>query len=332
MQEVPYNTAVVVLNMQWQISPRLDYALSANNTLVLRYNHTQSSNLSGVGGFTLPNQETQSYTKGNTVQITETSILGTKAVDETRFQFRDNPYSNVNNANGSPDVPGLNVNGAFMSGGAPLGIVNGLAANNTDTKGFELTNFVTLAEGNHVNASVCAQTDESILSTNKLQRQLHVQRAQHHHRGPSGMSGGHRHYRPDLLDIYQQTEVMLQAGDSIQSILQSGCGPSEFTLNSGITYWPVRQFDLGAYVQDDLALPSEPHHQHWRSLRNPKQYFGSPGFCAPLRFRLGAGSQRKQTVEDGHSRRIRHLLRPARRKQHAEHAPLQRLGGTKLHH
>ncbi len=167
--EVQFNTAVVVPNMQWQISPRLDYALSANNTLVLRYNHTQSSNLTGVGGFTLPNQETQSYSKGNTVQITETAILGTKAVDETRFQFRDN-HSNVNNANGSPDVPGLNVNGAFMSGGAPLGIVNGLAANNTDTKGYELTNFVTLAEGNHaIKVGFRArQTDESILSTNNF--------------------------------------------------------------------------------------------------------------------------------------------------------------------
>jgi len=252
LQEVPYNIAVVVPNMQWQISPRLDYALSSTNTLVVRYNHTQSSLLSGVGAFTLPNQETQSYTKGNTVQITETAILGTAAVDETRFQFRDN-HNNINNANGDPNVPGLNVNGSFMAGGAPYGLINGLAATNTDTLGYELTNFVTLAKGNHaIKIGFRArQTNESLLSTNNYNGSYTFNAPTITSGGIPACFAGTGITAPTSLDLYQQTEEMLSQGIPISTILAQGCGPSEFTLNSGITYQPVRQFDLGAYVQDD---------------------------------------------------------------------------------
>ena len=84
-----YNTAIVTPNRLWMISPRLDYAINQNNTLIVRFNHTSNSNEGGVGQFSLADQEYTQYTKNNTVQITETSVLGTVAIDETRFQFRD---------------------------------------------------------------------------------------------------------------------------------------------------------------------------------------------------------------------------------------------------
>ena len=39
------------------ISPRLDYAIDRNNTLILRFNHTSSTTEGGVGQFSLPDQE-----------------------------------------------------------------------------------------------------------------------------------------------------------------------------------------------------------------------------------------------------------------------------------
>ena len=75
-------------NSLWRINPSLVYAINQNNTLVIRYNHTQASNEGGVGGFNLPTQEVQNVIRNNQVQITETSVIGTIAVDETRFQFR----------------------------------------------------------------------------------------------------------------------------------------------------------------------------------------------------------------------------------------------------
>ena len=73
--------------------------------------------IGGVGGFNLADQETQAFVKNNTVQITETSIIGTKAVDETSFQFRDS-HNNTNGV-GTFGIPGINVSGSENTGGAP---------------------------------------------------------------------------------------------------------------------------------------------------------------------------------------------------------------------
>ncbi len=47
---------------------------------------------------------------------------------------------------------------------------------------------------------------------------------------------------------------MLAAGVPISTILAQGCGPSQFSLSSGIPYQQARQFDLGVFVQDDWRL------------------------------------------------------------------------------
>src|SRR5579863_827222 len=112
--EVPYIGAYPTPNRLLQLTGRIDYALNATNTLVMRYTHTQNSNVGGVGGLALPTQQTNGTGKINDVQITETAILGTRAVDETRFQFRDSHNSTSPVA--SPG-PGINVSGSFNSGG-----------------------------------------------------------------------------------------------------------------------------------------------------------------------------------------------------------------------
>lgn len=150
---VPYNQGVLTPNLQWQINPRIDYQINGSNTLVVRYNHSSSSNVGGVGNFSLPTQETQSYNKNNMVQITETAVLGTVAVDETRFQFRNN--NSNNNALGNSAIPGIDVGGSFNSGGAPF--TGGI--NYNDNRGYELSNTVTFTHGAHAmkSAPACAR-------------------------------------------------------------------------------------------------------------------------------------------------------------------------------
>jgi hypothetical protein len=243
--ETPYNAAVLTPNALWQISPRIDYQLNATNTLVLRYNHTQSSNVSGVGGFSLPTQETQGFIKNNQVQITETAILGTKAVDETRFQFRDN--HNNQNGVGTFDIPGVDVSGSFSSGGAPF------AANFTHNKGYELQNIVTTSLGKHaLKAGFRArQTDLSSQSTSNFNGTWLFNAPNVRTGIPACLANI---AAPTSLDLYQQTEVLLAQGVPISTILAEGCGPSQFTLSSGIPLATVRQFDLGAFVQDDWRV------------------------------------------------------------------------------
>jgi len=141
LQEVPFNGVFPTPQRFWLISPRIDYQLNANNTLVVRYNHTANSTVGGVGQFALPTQETTQEQKNNTVQATETIIIGTKAVDETRFQFFDSHVNQV--AVGDFSISGLNVSSSFNSGGAPFSL------NFNDTKTYELQNILTITEGKH---------------------------------------------------------------------------------------------------------------------------------------------------------------------------------------
>ena len=235
-----YNSAYPTPNHLWMISPRLDYQLNATNTLVLRYNHSQASNVSGVGGFSLPDQETNSYTRNNNAQITETAILGTKAVDETRFQFFDSHITQQ--GIGDFSIPGINVSSSFNAGGAPL------QQNFTHTKDYEIQNIVTLSEGTHAVkiGARARQSDLTSQSTSNFNGSWTFGT-------PNASAACMASYgsNPTSLDLYQQTELLLSQGVPISTVLSQGCGPTQFTLSNGIPIQGVRQFDLGAFVQDD---------------------------------------------------------------------------------
>jgi hypothetical protein len=248
LQEVPYNSAYRTPNALWRINPRLDYAINKNNTLVIRYNHTQASSEGGVGGFALPTQETQNVQRNNEVQITETAVLGTVAVDETRFQFRDNHTDGF--GLGSFDIPGINVSSAFNSGGAPY------TANNNVNKGFELHNILTTTRGKHaIKVGFRArQTDTSSLTNSDFN-------GSYSFTPPNPLSGLPVCVNPvtgisagSSLDVYQDTELLLAQGVPMTQVLANGCGPYQFSLSSGIPYQQARQFDLGAFVQDDWRI------------------------------------------------------------------------------
>jgi hypothetical protein len=242
----PFTQAVLTPNLQWQVNPRIDYQLNSWNTLVIRYSHSSGSTVGGVGGFALPTQETQTFTKNNQVQITETAVLGTVAVDETRFQFR-NSNSNTN-ASGDPNIPGVNVSSAFNSGGAPF-----VGGNYTDNRGYELNNILTFTRGAHalkVGARM-RQTDEFSKATSNFNGSWSFNT-------PNTLNGVPQCLQsygtnPTSIDLYQQTQELLQS-ETIQQVLASGCGPNQFTLSSGIPVQNVGQFDLGVFVQDDWRI------------------------------------------------------------------------------
>ncbi len=242
--EVPYIGAFPTPNRLLQLTGRLDYALSPTNTLVIRYTHAQNSNVGGVGGLALPTQVTDSVGKTNEIQVTETSIIGTKAVDETRFQFEDRHTSSSPLA--SPG-PGINVSGAFNSGGPPQ-----TQPDYTFNTGYELANTITMTQGTHA-IKIGARARESLItdfSTSNFNGSYTF-----------SLNGGVvpaclqslavGGYEPTSLDLYRQTQIELNQGIPISTIVAQGCGPTQFTLSSGLPLLNVRQEDLGAFVQDD---------------------------------------------------------------------------------
>jgi hypothetical protein len=123
------------------LSPRLDWALSKNNTLTARYQYyrdTETNNC--VGLFSLPSQACSTKSTEDTVQIGDTQVYGSKIVNETRFQYvRDNSLQTPGDTN-----PTVNVIGAFSGGGSGSGNSNDLQNR------YELQNYTSLIHGNHV--------------------------------------------------------------------------------------------------------------------------------------------------------------------------------------
>src|SRR5262249_49764749 len=87
---VDFNATVPVPSRRTTFSPRIDYQINPNNTLVGRYNFTRFTNVQGVGGFSLPSRAYGSENEEQSVQLTETAVINKTIVNETRFQFEHN--------------------------------------------------------------------------------------------------------------------------------------------------------------------------------------------------------------------------------------------------
>ncbi|HTW31156.1 MAG TPA: carboxypeptidase regulatory-like domain-containing protein, partial [Candidatus Sulfotelmatobacter sp.] len=122
------------------LSPRLDWALTPNNTLTARYQYyrdTETGNLDSP--LSLSTQAYYSQSTEDTVQISDTQVFGTKIVNETRFQYlRDNSLQNPTDTN-----PATNVLGSFTGGGFNSGNLNDLQ------NAYEIQNYTSLIHGNH---------------------------------------------------------------------------------------------------------------------------------------------------------------------------------------
>ena len=123
------------------IGPRLDWALSKNNTLTARYQYyrdTETNN--GIGQLSLPSQAYDSTSTEQTLQISDTQVIGSKIVNETRFQYnRDQDNQNPLDLN-----PAVSVQGTFVGGGSEQGTSNDLQNR------YEMQNYTSLIHGNHI--------------------------------------------------------------------------------------------------------------------------------------------------------------------------------------
>jgi hypothetical protein len=100
------------------ISPRIDFALGEKNTLTVRYqyNVTGAQN-SGVGNTNLPTSGYNTETTENTIQVSDTQIISSRVINETRFEYeRDHSTQQPLDT-----TPTLTVQGIFTAGGSNAG-------------------------------------------------------------------------------------------------------------------------------------------------------------------------------------------------------------------
>ncbi len=130
-----YQLASPTPNTRTDISPRVDLQLGEKNTLTtrFRYERRDLSN-QGVGNLSLPGSGYNSSSSEITVQMTDTQVVSSRIINETRFEYeRDHSSENPQST-----APTITVQGNFVDGGANTGTVSD---NQTH---FELHNYTSI--------------------------------------------------------------------------------------------------------------------------------------------------------------------------------------------
>ena len=228
---VDFGQAFLVPRRNLFLSPRLDYAINTNHTLVVRYNFNRSTtDNQGIGGFTLPERGFNTAFTNHNIQITETAILNPTTINETRFQFT----RSRNEQDGNNDVPALDVSGAFGSGGSQVG--NSFNVR----KSWELNNFTAKQKGTH-----------AIKFGGRIRHVDVDDTSESNFGGSWSFSGG---FGLTSIERYQLTLDMLDQGFTPAQVRAAGGGATSFRINAGNPFADVSQTDLGFFIQDDWRI------------------------------------------------------------------------------
>ncbi len=253
----PFTQSVVTPSSMMNFAPRIDYQISTNNTLTMRFEErTNSKDNAGLGGKSLPppysNLAYNTDGSNQNLMITETSILNPKIVNETRFQYTRSYSESLGN-----QIPSINVAGAFVTGG------NGVGGTHDRGHHYELTNVSSLAHGIHT-----------------VRFGVRVRRDSDQSNQPQGFNGGFTFLGgsvpllgPDnqilydsngneqvtfltSLQLYIQTLQLMQAGLNQPQIEALGRGPDRFSIQAGQSYISANRWDAAPFIQDDWRVKS----------------------------------------------------------------------------
>jgi hypothetical protein len=155
----PFSQAVPNPDTRFNLSPRLDYQVSATNTLSVRYQYyRQNQDNESVGAFNLASLGTNQFDSESTLQVSDTQTLNPRTINETRFQY----IHEVANQTPVSTTPMISVSGAFASGGNSTGT-------NDDTQNrYELQNATYMTLGKRSSAGDCARPPTRIPRTHYL--------------------------------------------------------------------------------------------------------------------------------------------------------------------
>lgn len=231
---------------------RFDVQLNERNTLVGRYFHSElRSKKGGIGGFSLAPRAFDAFNSENSLQLTETSVLNQKTVNEIRFQFvQKNNRRNADNFGVTIDVPG-----AFTGGGASFDETF------NRYERFELSNVTTFSLNKHTirtgvgfrYVNVADSSSQGFGGAYRFDGSLAPQ-----------LDGNNRIVRdangqPIIIPIsgierYRRTLLFSALGLSTQDIRNFGGGATQFTVTAGDPLVQVNQYELNGFIQDEWRL------------------------------------------------------------------------------
>src|SRR5215213_672027 len=288
---VGFIDTVPIPSRRTTFSPRIDYQINPNNTLVARYNYSKNTRLQNVGGFNLPSRAYDSENSEQSVQFTETSIINKTIVNETRFQFEH--QTSLQDADNS--IPTLEVQEAFTGGGSQVG------QSHSTTNNWELTNNTSFVMGAHS------------LKVGARLRSVHIDQF-----SPQNFGGTYTFFGGGVgpildandqpiggtqlitsIERYRRTQVFLAQDKSAAEIRLLGGGASQFRLSDGNPETEVSQWDIGGYLQDDWKMRPNLTLSLGLRYENQKNIHSNFNFAPRIGFAWSPGGQQSKTVIRG---------------------------------
>ena len=206
-------------------SLRVDEQFSPKNFGFVReeWSQTHITN-SGIVPLVLPSAAYTANTLADTVQASDTQVLGAHAINQTRFQYLRTRISQ------RPDstAPTLNVQGSFLGGGS----LTQLLHDNQDR--YELQDTFDFDRGSH-----------AVRAGFRFRELRDADNARANFNGE---------YTFDSLAAYQITQRGIAAGLTGAQIRALGGGASQFNLAAGQSQARLLDDDAGIFAEDDWKV------------------------------------------------------------------------------
>ena len=249
---VPESLAVPNPQTRTNLSPRIDYQLTPNNTLTVRYQYFRDVvTNANVGQFNLPETGSDTLRVEHTFQATDTQIIGAHAINESRFQFIHADNESTPLQTGTT----VDVGGAFTGNGS-----GGFSTSDIQ-KRYEFQNTTFLNYGKHAwkfGGRIRTTNDRDQISNNFNGTFSFGSRLGPVNNCPVPVVNGTCTITP--IVAYQITEQGLAAGLPFATIQAMGGGASYFTQTfqtaGGAQIIPstVTLVDAGLFIQDDWKV------------------------------------------------------------------------------
>jgi hypothetical protein len=272
LQQSSLSQAVPNPRTNTNLSTRVDYQLSSNNTLTARYQLWQDSGKNnGIGQFALASQGYDTQRTDHNIQISDSQVINMHAVNDLRLEF---VRSSQNQIPASQDAM-LQVLGAFTGGGNSQGQA-------TDTQDhIEIHDLTSISREKHY------------LTFGGRLRDVHM--------WDSSRGNFNGAFTFPSLAAYQTAAAQLAA---CQAAGGSNCqvsGASQFSLTAGNPLASVNWVDLGLYFEDQWRLRSNMslnlgvRYETQNSIHDHTDFAPRLGFA----WGLGHGKSTKTVVRSG---------------------------------
>jgi hypothetical protein len=253
LAQTPIQSSVLTPRADIGGNARLDYRISSNNTFTGSYQYYLSNrDNNGIGQYSLVSREYNNEQSRHDVRLTETAVLNSSAVTETKFAFTQISTQQY----GDNSVPGLIVAGSFNAGSAQVGRASNLwrqyefQSNTTVIHGASTVKFgarvrytgiTDVSPANFGGTfSFFGENDAPVLGVNN---QVEL-----------GSNGQPLTAPITSLEQYRRTLLFEGLGYSPAEIQALGGGASQFSIAAGNPLAQVGQTDASLYVQDDWRV------------------------------------------------------------------------------